>query len=385
MAVDPSIALGVKPLEVANPFTQYAQVAQLQGVQQANQLNQMKMEEYGRARQEEDSIRNYLANKELGAPETRNGLMQFGKTGLEYSKLMSEQDKARADIQEKQMKIAADKTAMFKDALADVNTPQQAAAWIAAQHQDSDLKPIVSSMRPLDQALAAIPTDPKGFADWKAKNALGMSKFIERSTMTASEKANLGVAQGHLQLARETAAKPVWNEAGQGWVTPPNANNPTGGFTPVPEIQATKDQRSAVKALKTAGYNVETGEDEISKLIKKSTGGLAEQGLSAAAGMFNYTTSGREAIGRLQARANQISLDMLNGKLGAGISNDDRNFIVSTLGSVADPSIPSDQRMAAWDEAKKRMVTSGLLPEPKKAPAAAGAGEVDHSNPLLKP
>lgn len=190
MALDPSIALGVKPLEVANPFTQFAQVTQLQGAQQANQLNQMKMAEYERARAEEEGIRNYLAGKELAAPETRNGLMQFGKTGLEYGKLLSEQDKARADLQEKRMKIAADKTSMFRDALADVNSPQQAAAWVTAQHQDPDLKPIVSNLRPLDQALAAIPTDPKGFEDWKMKNGLGMTKFIERSTMTAGEKAS---------------------------------------------------------------------------------------------------------------------------------------------------------------------------------------------------
>lgn len=189
MAIDPSIALGVKPLEVANPFTQFAQVTQLQGAQQANQLNQMKMAEYERARTEEEGIRNYLASKELGAPETRNGLMQFGKTGLEYSKALSEQDKSAAALQEARLKNATSKVAMFRDALADVKTPEQAAAWITAQHQDPDLKPIVGSLRPLDQALAGIPTDPKAFADWTAKNALGMTKYIERNTMTAGERA----------------------------------------------------------------------------------------------------------------------------------------------------------------------------------------------------
>jgi hypothetical protein len=44
MALDPSIALGVRPLEVANPMTQYAQVAQLQSMQNQNQVAQMQFE-----------------------------------------------------------------------------------------------------------------------------------------------------------------------------------------------------------------------------------------------------------------------------------------------------------------------------------------------------
>lgn len=203
MAIDPSIALGVKPLEVANPFTQFAQVTQLQGAQQANELNQMKMAEYERARAEEEGIRNYLVGKQLNAPEIRNGLMQFGKTGLEYSKALSEQDKSNAALQEAKIKNATSKVALFRDALADVKTPEQAAAWITAQHQDPDLKPIVGSLRPLDQALAAIPTDPKAFADWTAKNALGMTKYIERNTMTAGEKAV--DARARERLAAESA------------------------------------------------------------------------------------------------------------------------------------------------------------------------------------
>jgi hypothetical protein len=43
MAVDPSISLGVKPLQIADPLAQYAQVAQLQGFQNQSQVAQMQM------------------------------------------------------------------------------------------------------------------------------------------------------------------------------------------------------------------------------------------------------------------------------------------------------------------------------------------------------
>jgi hypothetical protein len=374
MALDPSIALGVKPLEITNPVNQFAQMQQLQGAQQANQLNQMKMAEYERARTEEDSIRNYLANKELGAPETRNGLMQFGKTGLEYSKALVEQDKSNAALQEAKLKNATSKINLFKDALADVNTPQQAAAWLTAQHQDADLKPIVGGLRPLDQALGNIPTNPKDFADWKAKNALGMTKYIERNTMTLAEKSNLGVAQGNLDLARQNAAKPVWNEAGQGWVTPPTKGNATGTFTPIPEIKATKDQQSAIKALSSAGYNPITGEDSISKLINKSTsGGLQTLTSGAIAHIFGSSTEGRKAISALEGTANQLSIDIAGGKLGAGISNTDISFIKDALGDVANPMKPAGERLAGWEAAKARMMRTGMIPAPAGAGGAPAA------------
>jgi hypothetical protein len=48
MAIDASIALGVKPVQIESPLNQMANVYALQNAQQTNQLNQMKMEEYKR-------------------------------------------------------------------------------------------------------------------------------------------------------------------------------------------------------------------------------------------------------------------------------------------------------------------------------------------------
>lgn len=55
MAVDPSIALSFKPIQLADPLAQYAQIAQIQGFQNQNQVAQMQLE---KARQNE----RYLAN-----------------------------------------------------------------------------------------------------------------------------------------------------------------------------------------------------------------------------------------------------------------------------------------------------------------------------------
>lgn len=48
MAIDPSIALGVKPVQIESPLNQMAKVYEMQNAVQSNKLNQMKMDEYQR-------------------------------------------------------------------------------------------------------------------------------------------------------------------------------------------------------------------------------------------------------------------------------------------------------------------------------------------------
>ena len=43
MAIDPNIALGVRPIEIANPVAQYGQIAQIQNAQNQNALAQYQL------------------------------------------------------------------------------------------------------------------------------------------------------------------------------------------------------------------------------------------------------------------------------------------------------------------------------------------------------
>jgi hypothetical protein len=181
----------------------------------------------------------------------------------------------------------------------------------------------------------------------------------------------LGVSQGQLRLAQENATKPVFNAAAGGFIAPPTKENPQGKFIPATEIQASKDQQAAVKALQSAGYDPKTGEDNISKLISKSTSGGLQAGSAAALAFFGKSTEGRKAISALEGTANQIATDLAGGKLGAGISNTDRDFIVAALGDVANPMKTSEERLSGWAAAKERMMRVGLIPAPKTGGGAA--------------
>jgi hypothetical protein len=85
--IDPSIALGVKPVQIEDPVNRFAR-------QQELSVNMMKANEMQRAMQEEQEVKNFLRGADLSKPETRAQLSQFGKTGLGYGKLLAEQEKA---------------------------------------------------------------------------------------------------------------------------------------------------------------------------------------------------------------------------------------------------------------------------------------------------
>jgi hypothetical protein len=326
----------------------------------------------------------------------------------------------------------------FLDTL-DATAPDAGArylAWHEANHADPIIGPALTargananqSRAAIEQAIAK---GPQALADLINQSKLGAEKFMElnKATVTSQNlggelrmmstpglggaatevpgsrvpttltpgqiaankiseqqlrvsQGQLGVSQGQLaatqaaqRQALDLANRPTYDAASGGFVSRPTAAQPGGAFTPLPEVKTNQDQRAALKALKTAGYDPKTGEDNISKLISESTSGGLQAASAAALGFFDVTTSGMKAIGALAGTANQIALDVAGGKLGAGISNADRDFIVTTLGDVANPYKTADQRLASWTAAKDRMVQSGMIPPPNKPSPGAPTRE----------
>lgn len=184
MAVDPSLAFAYKGIEVPNQLAQYAQLSQLQGMQQANELNALKMQEM-RALNEE---RNALRQLNPSSADYESQLFKVNpQLGIQYRKEQAAAAASAATAEKTKAETAIKRTELFKNDLVNVNTPQDAAGWLQSQYQDPVLGSVVSRV-PLEKALAQIPQDPQGFAQWKQKNALGMDKYIERTTLTEAEK-----------------------------------------------------------------------------------------------------------------------------------------------------------------------------------------------------
>ncbi len=138
---------------------------------------------------------------------------------------------------------------------------------------------------------------------------------------------------------------------------PTYQRNGVGEIKPVGDVKATADPRQAtVQAIRSLGVDLNDPDDRISKLIRGSTSGGLE---TAAANAYGYVTgeatSGMENIGKLKTDVSDLVLQMTGGGLGNQVSDADRKFMEDRAGAIADPSIPANQRLAAWQEVKARM------------------------------
>ena len=109
MPLDPSIILGAKPVQIDmaqfSPINALSNVMKFKQADQESQLNALKMQEYERARREEEGTRTYLDKADLSTPEGRMGLRKFGKTGLAYEKSLSDAETASLAQKKTQFEI----------------------------------------------------------------------------------------------------------------------------------------------------------------------------------------------------------------------------------------------------------------------------------------
>lgn len=182
MPIDPNIALGIRPVEIADPLTQAGKVLGIRGAMQSQQLGAVQLENAQRE-QRHAQIYDQAAKEsggDLGAMSRR--LMELGnadaaiKTSLANTKAL----KDAADLQKTQGEVVAQRMQQYRDSMADVKTPEDARQHSIAMHADPVLGPVLARQgNTLDQSLARIPTDPDQFQQYVQQKSLGMAKFLE--------------------------------------------------------------------------------------------------------------------------------------------------------------------------------------------------------------
>lgn len=137
------------------------------------------------------------------------------------------------------------------------------------------------------------------------------------------------------------------------------------------------DSNSVASILTDFGVVLDGPEDPIADMIQQSTNGWVQYGAAMIPGAFGQSTEGMEQIAKLQTIDNALILALAGGKLGAGVSNADRSFFEKMAGRISDPTIPADQRLAAWQQIKTRF--RGVVQRETKKPAAparrSGSGQ----------
>lgn len=199
MPINPAIALGVQPIQLADPLAQYGKVAAIQQAQNQNALAQFQLG----AAQREELAQNALseAYKTAYNPQTgeydvnklRGAVISAGagarlpdiekKIGEVETQRLA-QNKARTELVDARLKQAR----AFLDTIdpTDPNAPQQYIAWHEANHRDPVLGPLLAQRGiTADQSRAriaqAIQQGPQAFAQLLAQSKLGTEEFMKQN------------------------------------------------------------------------------------------------------------------------------------------------------------------------------------------------------------
>jgi len=157
--IDYTIPGQIKGVQIEPPMNAMARAMELRGLQEASNLNAMKMQEYTRARQEEnalrqlfasglkpdsDEFRNRLYSDAPGlAPNIEKGLLERGKASAEIEFKKAQQKKEAAEGLSKKLTLHREIFNPFA-----VTTPDEAGAHAAAFYDDPDFSPYATKMMP---------------------------------------------------------------------------------------------------------------------------------------------------------------------------------------------------------------------------------------------
>jgi hypothetical protein len=219
--IDPSIAMGYKPIQIENPLNQLAAYSQIQSGQQNQQLNALKI------REAEQGIenRNALRNLDPNDPDYISKIIRIDPAlGLEFQTKQAaaktsglQATKLQTETEGLQFKQRIDKA---NKALADIsalNTPQEALEGIAKHLASGDIDQVKADN--LRKSIAMAPS----FRDWQKSTLVGILDAKDRIVTTETARSNaekeriaaeqlgvskgqLGVAQGTLDVSRQGLA-----------------------------------------------------------------------------------------------------------------------------------------------------------------------------------
>jgi len=242
MALDPSIALGIKPVQIESPINQMAKMYEMQNMQQTGLANQLAMQERQRAIAEDEAVRNYFAQQDRSSPDFAKGLYGISpKTGQAYEKAQIDALKERAAIGETEAKTKASE---FETKSKRLNIMGQAFGYVrttpTAQAATNALNYLVSNgvidKAQADEQLAIINADPspaniKALADQGFMAVLAakdqLPKFENQQNVMVGGVPTTRVLQlsplGERATTVEGSAAPTYNKPAASTVV--NVNN----------------------------------------------------------------------------------------------------------------------------------------------------------------
>jgi hypothetical protein len=170
-----------------------AQMGQMMAIRQAQQ-----------GYESENALRDFYAKGgDLSTAEGRRQVMSLSpSTGM---KLIGQQ----SEISARDIGTAEKSLSMLKNQAGLVKTPQDAANWLSSFYKNPLTRPYVEAVAPMDQALAAIPTDPAALQGWLRNASLKADQIFESADAQLRAKVDReghGVQMRGQNMTAQTAA-----------------------------------------------------------------------------------------------------------------------------------------------------------------------------------
>jgi len=223
MAIDPSIALGIRPLQLADPLAQYSQFAQIQNAQNQNALAQYQLGAAQRAEAKDVARTNALLSAGTDEDAIAKALLNSGDiTGYSaFLKAKEERQKTGLQIKESESKLLSDEIARSAEAMAKAQTIEEYEAIHNQVHDPKSItgkyfKSIGFNPSSANQAILKAKNDPTGqeFLKLRAQSGLKGKEFADFIFNQAQEEA-INAAKNLRPSQPAVAAQPPVVESGQ--------------------------------------------------------------------------------------------------------------------------------------------------------------------------
>lgn len=449
MALDPSIALGVRPVEIQNPLNAFAQAQQIQTYQRQNELA-------NRAIEQEDALnRAYAASLnpqtgEIDANRLRQNVAgaNLGSKLPAVEKSLLDTRKTRGEVEAKEFELRLQKANKAVKDIASFDTREEIIADIQRNLKLGNIDPVKGQ-----QLIASVPQNPAEVAGWQLRTLRGIldakdqleqnftsqdfgggTRVIAtpkyaggggaqmvtgsdiKKTMTPDAIAADARARENIQIAKDRLAQDA-----QAVTYQVDANNnvialpsklpagavptarsviaPGGGMQPLQGKDASKTAVSEQQASYNIG-RVLTAANQINEIGKKDPSSIKPGGAEALAssiGLSGTANFARDANRQIVFGAQRDALDaLLYLATGAAYNKEQlQGQMAAYIPSFTDAPetvVAKQARMTDLIKSAKTRAGKAWTPEMDAAmksltnPTAASAGGgVDTSNPLLKP
>lgn len=374
--VNPNIAMSFRQpdIQAPNALAQYAQLQQIQGGQQAQELNKLQIQEYQRAREEEEGTRNFLRGRKLSDPDTLSGLSQFGKTGLGIAKQLQEQNTAalaakntQSQIDEREFGLRDKKLKFAWNAVGSASTPQAAIAELTKGVKDGvfDMKSITPELQQLQNMT------PQQYQQYRAQKILGILEAKDKLgfMLPKVERQDIG---GQIVNIQSNPMLPGYGLPVQG-MAPITKTATIGDTIAQGRLQVEKD-RLAQDATGVV-YQEDANGQQVAfpSKLKKGEVPVGRVAVAPGGGFQPFQSKPSEAVGKEQMSINQQRA-IVKGAIDAVTATPDafgmgRGLMGETLGGRMGSSEENQARSYLFN------VVSGVIKE--RAGTAQSAAEAE--------